>query len=318
MLCHSFFLMASQLHENILSLFDNHPLLVTELLRIAQQSQLPIFAKLDSKGADFTKIKPTEYRADRVFVMYSTSGKPVLGTVIEVQLSRDRRKKLSWPVYSTELRARLKCPVIVLVVTPYASIERWSCMPIDLGGGNLFVPLVMGPSRIPVITELTKAKHCPELAILSSIAHAKTPEAEKIAKSAIKASLQLDEETRKFYTDWVMVNMPHHVQQALEKFMGVPANYQYQSNFAKQWIAFGKQEGKVEGRLEGKVEGKVEGRLEGERILVLKLLKIKFRKVSKAALERIEKASMPELELWAGRILIANTLDEVFASRAKS
>jgi hypothetical protein len=51
-------------------------------------------------------------------VVLLVDGKPVLGIVVEVQLLPDPQKRFTWPVYVAGLRARLKCPACVLVVTP--------------------------------------------------------------------------------------------------------------------------------------------------------------------------------------------------------
>lgn len=78
--------------------------------------------------------------------MLLLNGAPVLGIIVEAQLSADERKRFVWPVYAVNLRARLRCPVCLLVVTADDSTARWAALPIDLGGGNRFVPLVLRPS----------------------------------------------------------------------------------------------------------------------------------------------------------------------------
>jgi len=59
-------------------------------------------------------------------------------------------------------------------------------------------------------------------------------------------------------------------------------------------------------------EGRVEGRAEGQRRLVEKLLRLKFGVLSEAALARIAAATSTQLELWAERVLSADSLDEVW------
>jgi hypothetical protein len=61
-------------------------------------------------------------------------GKPVLGIVVEVQLSVDEHKRFAWPVYVVGLRARMRCPVCLLVVCNEDSVTRWSAKSIELGG----------------------------------------------------------------------------------------------------------------------------------------------------------------------------------------
>ena len=41
---------------------------------------------------------------------------PRFAIVVEVQLSPDEEKRYTWPVYITHMRARLRCPTVLLVV----------------------------------------------------------------------------------------------------------------------------------------------------------------------------------------------------------
>jgi hypothetical protein len=106
--------MPSQLHEALLQLFRNRPVLAPELLRNALHLDLPSYTDVRIDSADLTEVQPAEYRADLVVLLLD--GEPVLGIVVEVQLSPDERKRFVWPAYVTNLRARLECPVCLLVV----------------------------------------------------------------------------------------------------------------------------------------------------------------------------------------------------------
>jgi hypothetical protein len=97
--------MPSELHEALLLLFRNRPMLAPELMRDALHVELPPFTEARIDSADLTEIKPAEYRADLVVLLLD--GVPVYGIVVEAQLSRDPRKKFVWPIYATSLRARL-------------------------------------------------------------------------------------------------------------------------------------------------------------------------------------------------------------------
>jgi hypothetical protein len=112
--------MPSQLHEALLLLFRNRPTLAPELMRDALHFELPAFTEARIDSADLTEVKPAEYHADLVVLLLD--GVPVYGIVIEVQLSRDQRKRFVWPVYASSLRARLKLPVSLLIVAPDEAI----------------------------------------------------------------------------------------------------------------------------------------------------------------------------------------------------
>lgn len=161
--------MPSMLHEVLIQLFRNRPELAPELLREALDVTLPPYSEIRIESADLADLKPAEYRADLVVLLYN--GKPVLGIVVEVQLSQDAHKRFAWPAYAVGLRARILAPVCVLVFTPDRSLVRWASTPIELGGGNTFTPLVIGPAGVPTVTEISRAIADPELAVLSAMAH---------------------------------------------------------------------------------------------------------------------------------------------------
>ncbi|HEY9279758.1 MAG TPA: DUF4351 domain-containing protein [Eoetvoesiella sp.] len=75
----------------------------------------------------------------------------------------------------------------------------------------------------------------------------------------------------------------------------------------------GWEKGRLEGLDEGKLEGRVEGRVEGEASLLQRQLTRKFGPVPEALQQRIQTATLVQLETWSLNILDASSLDEVFA-----
>jgi predicted transposase/invertase (TIGR01784 family) len=59
--------------------------------------------------------------------------------------------------------------------------------------------------------------------------------------------------------------------------------------------------------------GEAKGRLEGQALLLQRLLVTKFGQVPLEVQARLQLASGVEIELWADRVLVADSLDEVFA-----
>ena len=160
--------MPSQLHESHLLLFRNQPALAAELIRGALGVELPAFREARVVSADLTDVQPAEYRADMVIELWA-EGTPVYGIIVEVQLSEFSRKAFVWPAYVANLRARLECPVALLVVTPDEGVARWAARTVCLGGLHYFTPYVLGPSGVPEITDETQARENPELAVLSAM-----------------------------------------------------------------------------------------------------------------------------------------------------
>ena len=293
--------MPSQLHEALLQLFRNRPSLAPELLRDALHFELPAYTEVRIDAAELTDIQPAEYRADLVVLLLN--GEPVLGIIVEAQLSTDERKRYVWPVYTVNLRARLKCPVCLLVVTADDATARWAAKAVDLGGGNRFVPLVLRPSGVPEVTDEDEARADPELAVLSAMAHGKdrdTDRAVKIAVAAQVAALGLDPDRSRLYFDLVLTSLSEAGRRELQTMD--PAKYEYQSDFAKRYVA--------QGRTEGRSEGRAEGLIEGRAALIAQLLEARFGSLSEKAKSRLGTAQIDELDAIGKRLLNAKTLEE--------
>jgi predicted transposase YdaD len=84
------------------------------------------------------------------------------------------------------------------------------------------------------------------------------------------------------------------------------SGYEYQSDFAKKYVA--------QGRAEGKAEGKAEGRAEGEAKALLHILAARRLTPSEAQQARILACTdLPTLERWIERAVTAETTDAVFS-----
>jgi hypothetical protein len=289
--------MPSQLHESHLFLFRNQPTLAAQLIRDALGVELPPFRDAHIASADLTDLQPTEYRADLVIELQSD--RPVYGIIVEVQLSIDDRKQYVWPAYVANLRARMRCPVSLLVVTADDSVARWAARGVDMGGLHSFAPYVLGPSRIPKIADERQARDNPELAVLSAMAHGRDSDpvqAIAVALAAQKASLALDVDRAKIYCDLILNSLGEAARQALKNMDA--RTYVYQSDFARQYIA------------QGRAEGRTEGESAGRSAVILRQLTFRFGVIEAEVQNRIQGASIPELELMSERLLTACTLHE--------
>lgn len=157
--------MPSLLHEGVLELVRKQPTFAAGLLGQLLDVDVPRFTSARLADTVLNKVVPIEFRADAVVVF--EAGAPVFGAVIEAQLQRDDDKLYSWPYYATGARAYHRCPFAVVVVTPDESTALWAGQPIELGGGNQYRPLVVGPNDIPKVTDRDEASRQPELAMLS-------------------------------------------------------------------------------------------------------------------------------------------------------
>ena len=184
---------ASLLPEGWVLLFRHRPGLAPELVRDVLGVALPAYTEARIESGELTDVVPAQRYADVVVLL--VEAKPVYGIIAEVQLDRD--KLYSWPVYAANLRARIRCPVDVLVVTPDPAVARWAARDIETGRGpgSRCRPLVVGPDGMPFIDDPERAARDPELAVLSAVAHGATApvdDAVRVATVALGAAATLD------------------------------------------------------------------------------------------------------------------------------
>ena len=289
--------MPSQLHESHLLLFRNKPTLAAELIRAALRVEVPAYDEARVVSADLTEVQPAEYRADMV-VELRDGDAPVLGIVLEVQLSAVERKRFVWPAYVANLRARLECPVCLLVVTADDAVARWAARCVEMGGLNQFTPYVLGPSGVPDVTDESEACANPELAVLSAMAHGQDGDIERSARIAMvaqTASVALDADRSRLYCDLILTSLSEAARHALTTMDA--RKYEYQSDFARRYVAQGVEQGEARGRA----------------ALVARQLTLRFGVLSAEVQDRIQRASITELDAMGERLLTAHTLAEVLS-----
>jgi hypothetical protein len=295
--------MVSMLHEGLLLLFRNRPTLAPELLQGALGLKLPHWTEARVESAELTEVVPTEYRADLVVLLLD--GKPIFAIVVEVQLSRDEDKRKSWPLYLTSLRSRVGCPTALLVVAPDAAVARWCAQPIELGHpGFILQPLVMGPDAIPVVLDEQVARKDPELAVLSAMAHGHEEVGAAIAHTVLAAMVGLDAERIRLYVDLTINSLSEATRYALEAVMQ-SGTYEYQSEFARKYVA--------QGREEGRQEGREEGRHEGEQAALFEVLDARGLQVDEGVRQRILACKdLSQLKLWLRKAVSVESAQELF------
>ncbi|WP_437775181.1 DUF4351 domain-containing protein [Sorangium sp. So ce1097] len=275
-------------HEILVDLFKNRPSLAAELLVEALGVPLPPYSGARLTSIDLTEIQPAEYRADLVVVLLDGDA-PIWVLIVEVQLGIDPRKRYSWPDYTMGARAAHRCQVGLLVVAPDPGVAAWCAAPIETGiPGFVLRPPVLGREAVPVVTDPAEAARRPELAVLSALAHGSSEQGAAIAAAVLPAIRELDEDRARFYGDVVLNSLNDAARRALEAMM---KGYEYQSDFAKKYVA--------------------QGRQEGERAILLRQLRARFGELPEAVVARVEGAETAALERWAERVLSAKTLADV-------
>lgn len=239
--------MPSQLHEVLVSFFQERPELAPLLLEQSLGVTLPAYTEVKVDSATLSEVTPAEYRADVVILLYS--GRPVLGIVVEVQLGVDLRKRFTWPVYVASLRSRFECAACLMVVAPEGDVARWAATPIETGPCSVFTPLVIGAQCVPVVTDQNLAIEYPELAVMSVMAHgAGDPKtALTIAQIAAAAALRLESDKQALYLDLIENALGEAARKA---FQMLPQSYQFQGPSYLKGRSDGKAEGKADAVLE--------------------------------------------------------------------
>lgn len=288
--------MPSQLHEILADLVREHPELAITLLRRVLGVELGGAVEAHISSETLSEVEPAEYRADAVFELVRPGEtKPARALIVEVQLRPDPKKRLSWPMYQAGLRRRLQCPVLLVVVAPTASVARWCAEPIDVDGlrGSVVRPLVVGPQNTPVVTAEAEAAQAPELAVLSVIAHGTGSNGAAVGRAALSACASLDDERTRLYVDLIFLHLSDAAKAALEGEMDLK-KYEYQSEFARKYVAAGKAEGKVEA--------------------VVLVLEGRGFHVEEKTKQRLSSLDGEELDVVLGRAAGVRSLDELFSS----
>lgn len=307
--------MPSQLHEAHLLLFRNQPALAAKLIRDALGVELPPFREVREVSADLTEFQPVEYRADMVIELWAH--KPVHGIIVEVQLSRVKRKRFVWPAYVANLRARLECPVSLLVVTPSERVARWAARPIHIGGEYWFTPHVLGPAGIPEMTSEQRARENPELAVLSAMAHGRDDDPDRaveIALAALRASGGLDVDLAKMYGHLIVNSLSEAAREALTSMPARKYELQVPPEEREQLLAQLRELAEVPqpartALIREAVAG-VRGEARGRIALLIRQLTAKFGPIETQVNDRIQRAPISELDAIGERLLTARTLQD--------
>jgi hypothetical protein len=123
------------------------------------------------------------------------------------------------------------------------------------------------------------------------MAHGNDPDIDRSVQVAIAAqlaSLGLDEDRSKFYCDLIQHALSEAARRALQTMD--PSKYEYQSEFARRYVAQGRSEGRAD--------------------LLARLLAHRFGPLPDAAHERLATASIEELDAIGVRLLTAQSLPE--------
>ncbi len=297
--------MPSQLHEVLVAMVRESEAMTRTIAEWATGEPMPVDLQLRTRDQSYSEIQPPEYRADLVVEFVPNgSDKPTRMMIFEVQLTRDSDKRRTWPAYQAVLRAQYRCPAMVVVLAPDPGVGRWCAEPIDLDGRGTSVmrPTVIGPSRVPVVTDLSEAVRTPGITALSVIAHGRSEHALEVGRAALRAAQSLDQPDATLYTDMVFHHLDAAARKALEYEMTLKLKnkYEYQSSTFRRLIA----EGEAKGEAKGEVKGKVQ--------LIEVLLESRGFHLDADFRRRLVDSDVDGLDALAVRAVSIETLDQLF------
>lgn len=162
-------------HQIYAELFSDAPDMAVAFLRDLGV-EVPKYDRSEPTSCDLGHVDPVERRSDVAIMLRDKVGEDplarLMGVVVEVQRDTSERKRFTWPEYLCALRSKNECPVTLLVICPRQHVADWYDEPIPLGHpGFALKPVVLGPDRIPAITDPAKVGRFPTLGVLSAAAH---------------------------------------------------------------------------------------------------------------------------------------------------
>jgi hypothetical protein len=296
-------------HNAIVEMFRENPELAPHLLALLFHVDIPPHASVVVVESSLDQLIPVEFRADLVIELRDANGVLVLAIVLEVQRDKDPDKEYSWPVYVTVVRAKKRCPTVVLVVAPDAEVATWAAQPIDLGlGFGTLRPVVLGPASVPEVTDPVVAEQETELAVLSAVAHGNGPNGLTVVQAALVALARLDREHAVVYFQIIWNALREPMQRALEALV-----MERQAEGETKFPPFA-QRIFERGVHEGELKGELKGRLEDKRDTLLRLLARAGIRLTEDETARVTACDDPALlDRWVDNVLGAKTAADVFS-----
>jgi len=161
-----------------------------------------------------------------------------------------------------------------------------------------------------VIEDRALARHRPELAALSSLAHAREEQNFDLLRTALDAVAHIDEDLRSTYTTILLDAAGEALRNKLEREMNL-GSYPEPTDLEKRILARGEARGEARGKAIGVAEGEARGKAEA----ILSILGARGLEVPEALRERVLGcADLEQLESWLLRALHADAPDDIFAS----
>lgn len=297
--------MPSLWHDAANQLFRDHAWLAPRIVREYANVDLPADLPATVGSPHFNDRKSRDFYADTVVVVGGRPADPAYGVIVEPQQRQDQGKLDDWPRYAAGFWLETGRPAWVLVLCGSQKVADWYLdrQPVATSLPHYELPLVViGPGRLPVITDPDTMAADTAMGVLSFVAHGDNQPAVVAAFESALAKLPAASMQR-YYELAYSMSAPT-LRNVLEEL--VASDTLLSSPIAKENFAKGKTEGKAEGIAEGKTEGEAKA----------VLLVLEARGLAATAQERSRISScsdLRQLEEWLARAVKVSTVAELFA-----
>lgn len=238
----------------------------------------------------------------------------------EIQRERDEDKWWTWPLHVAGLRARLRCPVTLVVLTPYQRTARWASRPIDLGRGRMKLhPLVVGPDQIPRSFEPDEARRHPALATLAVMVHGRRAGSKRLIRVTLQAVLDgmnRGEGRSNLLMDLIVASVHAKTLQGIEEEMGIEPGICF-TKIGRRKFAEGLERGIEQGIERGIEQGIERGRRDERRQAIALVLDSRGLTLTPAQRRRLDRCSDDvRLTQWLRRAATVERAQQLFARSA--
>jgi hypothetical protein len=202
-------------HEMPLEMIQRRPGFALELLALATDGDPTGYGDVRLESVDMNVRLPVEYRADSVVSLTAPDGERVF-VIIEIQNRHIKEKIWAWLSYVGCLMGTRKCPVMLVVVCPDKSVAAHYDQPIQIEHSCVVLrPTVVGPDKLPVLSEPEDIAASPELATLGAIAHPTLDTAVAVATRLVA----LRDDRGAHYYSYLKTHLPDSIGPVLEEIV---------------------------------------------------------------------------------------------------
>ena len=307
--------MVTSRHEAAHRIFQERPALLAPTFRLLGVS-LPEDAVVDVLTPDATELNPVERRMDSVLRVTPCDGGTPTMLAIEAQGRRDQEKAASWAYYLAFLKAKNKCPALLVVVCQDKETAEWAMGPFHLGTDDwqsLTVrPLVLGPGNVPLILDPEEAAADLPMATFAAMTHGRNPDATAILEALAHALGRADGASLTYYSELLEAGLGDTpVRQTWRQLMKNGSYFPGRGTLVEETFLKGEAKGLAEGEAKGVREGQTKERAQS----VLRMLD--FRNIPTSENQRTQITTCTNLELlghWLDRAMTITHTHELLHS----